>query len=118
MTGPRAASGSGCGALLHEALPTEHRPSLGRLERYRRLLAALRAGRAGFGLGEGSAARGGRGGRTQHRDALGFAIFAALGFVLELFVVEEQLLASCEDEVAAAVNTLQNFVLEFHARHP
>jgi len=31
-----------------------------------------------------------------------------------LLVVEEQLFSGRKDEVSAAVNTLQNFVLEFH----
>ena len=44
----------------------------------------------------------------------GLAGFATFGFVLELFVVEEQLFSGCKDEVSAAVNTLQNLVLEFH----
>jgi hypothetical protein len=36
---------------------------------------------------------------------LAFAVFAPFWFVLELFVVEEQLFASGEDELASAVHT-------------
>ena len=44
----------------------------------------------------------------------GFAAFAPFGFVLKLFIVEKQLLASSEDEVGAAIDTLENLVLELH----
>jgi hypothetical protein len=37
-----------------------------------------------------------------------------LGIVLELFVVEEELLARGEHKLGAAVTTLQNPVDEFH----
>jgi hypothetical protein len=47
-------------------------------------------------------------------NAFRLAILAALGFVLELFVVEEELLAGGEDEIRTAVDALQNLVLEFH----
>jgi hypothetical protein len=39
-----------------------------------------------------------------------------LGIVLELFVVEEELLACCEYELGAAVNTLKDSIGEFHGR--
>jgi hypothetical protein len=41
-----------------------------------------------------------------------------LGVVLELFVVEEELLACCENKLGAAVNTLQDSIGEFHGRLP
>jgi hypothetical protein len=41
-----------------------------------------------------------------------------LGVVLELFVVEEQLLACCENKLGAAVNTLEDSIGEFHGRLP
>ena len=115
----RQCSGGGCRTLLHEALPTEYRPALGRLEGNGSLLAALGAGCAGFCLAKGrTAARRGRGGCAENRDAFRFAVLAALRFVLKLFVVEEQLLASCKDEIAATVDTLEDLVLEFHAPSP
>ncbi len=46
--------------------------------------------------------------------ALAFAVLAALGFVLELFVVEEKLFAGGEDEIVTAVNALESLILEFH----
>jgi hypothetical protein len=52
--------------------------------------------------------------RAQNRDSLGLAILTALGFVLELFVVEKQLLTGGKNEVGAAIYTLENLVLEFH----
>jgi hypothetical protein len=41
-----------------------------------------------------------------------------LGVVLELFVVEEQLLACCENKLGAAVNALEDSIGEFHGRLP
>jgi hypothetical protein len=41
-----------------------------------------------------------------------------LGVVLELFVVEEELLACCENKLGAAVNALQDSIGEFHGRLP
>jgi hypothetical protein len=55
------------------------------------------------------------GGRSaEHGDPLGLASLAALGFVLELFVVKEKLFPGSEDEITAAVDTLQHLVLKFH----
>jgi hypothetical protein len=54
-------------------------------------------------------------GRPQNRDALRFAGFAPLGFVLKALVVEKQLLARGKDELGAAVNALEDSVLEFHS---
>jgi hypothetical protein len=48
--------------------------------------------------------------------ALRLAPFAALRLVLELFVVDEKLLASRENEVLAAVNALQALILKLHVR--
>ena len=56
----------------------------------------------------------GGGGSTEDGDALGFASLAALGFVLELFVVEEKLFPGGENEITPAVDTLQHLVLKFH----
>lgn len=51
---------------------------------------------------------------SQNRNSLGFTGFAALGFVSELLIVEEQLLPGGKDEIRAAVNALQHLILEFH----
>jgi hypothetical protein len=57
----------------------------------------LRAGGHGFGFGEPAARR---------ALPFGFAVFAPLGFVFEVFVVEEVLFSRCEYEIRAAVHTL------------
>jgi hypothetical protein len=44
------------------------------------------------------------------------ARFASLGFVLQTFVVKEDLLACRPDEIIAAVNTLDRAVVEFCLR--
>jgi hypothetical protein len=54
-------------------------------------------------------ARGGEDGHT-----LRFAGFAALGFVLELLVVEEQLFAGGKNKLGATVDAGQYLVLKFH----
>jgi len=41
-----------------------------------------------------------------------------LWVVLELFVVEEELLACSKNELGAAVNALQDSIREFHGRLP
>jgi hypothetical protein len=100
--------GSG-GSPLLEALPTENWPALCGLERDGGFLAA--AGTVGPGFHSGTnhgVSRAGRG------NPFGLAGLATFGFVLEVFIVEEQLFAGRKDEVSAAVNTLQNLVLEFH----
>jgi hypothetical protein len=45
-------------------------------------------------------------------------LFAALGVILEILVVEEKLLACGKDEVRAAINALEYFIREFHGRLP
>jgi hypothetical protein len=52
--------------------------------------------------------------RSQHGNSFGLAGFTTLGFVLELFIMEEQLLACREDKIRSAVDTSQDLVLEFH----
>jgi hypothetical protein len=94
---------------LLEALPTEDWPALRRFEGYGSLLPT--AGTTGSGLHSGIVTwRGG----SQGGGAFGFADFTTFGFVLELFIVEEQLFPGCKDEVGTAVDTFQNLVLEFH----
>ena len=41
-----------------------------------------------------------------------------LGVVLELLIVEEELLACCENKLGAAVYALQDSIGEFHGRLP
>jgi len=86
-----------------EARPAQHRPALRGLEGNGRRLAALRAVRPGF--------------RAHPRvpvGALRLALFAVLGVVPELFVVEEHLLARGEHKLGAAIDALQNSVRKFH----
>jgi hypothetical protein len=52
----------------------------------------------------------------EHSHALGFAGFATLRFVPELFVVEEELFSGGKDELSAAIDALQYLVLKFHLR--
>ena len=56
--------------------------------------------------------------QAQRLGAFPLAVFAAFGFVFELFIVEEKLFTSGEYEVSAAVHTLENFILEVHLRVP
>src|SRR5271157_3914676 len=102
-------SGRGGGSPLLEALPTENWPALGWLEGDGGLLAAART--VGPGFHSGTNSQGGCSGRGRPFGLAGLATFR---FVLEVFIVEEQLFPGCKDEVSAAVNTLQNLVLEFH----
>src|SRR5271157_6403445 len=103
-------SGRGGGSPLLEALPTENWPALGWLEGDRGLLAA--AGTVGPGFHSGTNPRGRS--HAWRGNPFGLADLATFRFVLEVFIVEEQLFPGCKDEVSAAVNTLQNLVLEFH----
>jgi hypothetical protein len=50
--------------------------------------------------------------------ALGFALLTVFGIVLELFVVEEELLARGKDELGAAVYALEHTIGKFHGRLP
>jgi hypothetical protein len=86
---------------LLKTLPTKDRTALCGLKGNGSFLATLRAVGSGFHLGIVTG-----GGSTQAGGSLRLAGFAAFGFVLELFVVEEQLFSRCEYEVGAAVNTL------------
>jgi len=80
-------------ATLLEALAAKHRPALRRPEGDGGFLAAMRAGRAGLNLLVAVCRR-----RANRSCALCLAGFAALGFVLELFVVKEELFASREEK--------------------
>jgi len=81
---------------LLEALATKHRPALRRLERDRCFALTPRADGFGFyPFGVSSATLR----EAKVLRSFSFAVFAALGFVFELFIVEEELLTRSEDEV-------------------
>jgi len=86
-----------------EAFPAIYWPPLGWLKWHRGFPAALRAGGHGFRFGKA------RGRRTR---AFGLTVLAPLGFVLEVFVVEEVLFSRCEYEVCSAVYALEDAVLK------
>src|SRR5205085_818293 len=48
------------------------------------------------------------------RRTFAFAGFAALGFILELLVVEEKLFAGGKNEIGPTINTLEGPILRFH----
>ena len=81
---------------LLKARPAQDRTALGRLERHGGLCCALRAGETRLRANSRGSAR-----------ALRLALLAVLGIICELFVVEEQLLAGCKNEVGAAIYTFQ-----------
>ena len=116
LSDTRCSSGSGCRPPRGETLAAKDRTALCWFEGHRRFLPALRASRAGLSLGEGWVTAGTW--SAQHRDSLGFACLAALGFVFELLIVEEQLFTRGEDEIAAAIHALKNLILEFHDHSP
>jgi hypothetical protein len=106
-------SGGRYGPALLEAFTAEYRAALRRPEWNGGFLAALRAGSPGLDFCVMKVLSR-RGWSAEHGDALGLAGLAAFGFVLELFVVEEKLLAGGENKVCTAVDTLQHLVLKFH----
>jgi hypothetical protein len=73
------------------------------LERDRGLRPTLRTRGPRLGADSGAAAH-----------TLRFALLAMLGIVLELFVVEEKLLAGRKYKVGTAIVALQNSIDEFH----
>lgn len=93
--------------MLLEAGAAENRPSLGGFKRNSRLHAAFRTGRARLRTHPLRASRPFR-----------LALLTVLRIVLELFVVEKNLLASCKHELCAAVYTLEHSIGEFHGRLP
>jgi hypothetical protein len=96
--------------LLPKAFTAQNRAALGWAEGDGSVFSALRADRAGFHFGKTVTSGGG----TNHRDTLRLAGPTVLGFILELFVVEEQLFAGGENEIGIAIDALQHLVLEFH----
>ena len=106
-------SGSSRGLFLREAFAAEDGTALRGAEGDGRLLAALGAGGSSFHASVVvSVARRGRGGKN--RDAFGLAGFAALGLVLELFVVKKQLFPGGENKLRTAVDACEYLVLKFH----
>src|SRR3954467_6337083 len=95
---PRLAAGPGEFPGL-EAFLAEHRAPLGRLERHRRFLAAVRARRDGLDPFASAAA-----GATQRPgSALRVARLGALRFVLEVLVREKLLFSGRPDELRATI---------------
>jgi hypothetical protein len=95
-----------------EALPAEHRASLGGLKRNGGFLATLGASSLSFRPDLPAASR------ATAFGPLGFACLAALGFVLKTLVGEKHLFASGKNELGATLATLQNLIVEFHGRLP
>jgi hypothetical protein len=48
---------------------------------------------------------------------LGFARFAAFGFILEVFIVEEMLLSRRKDKLRPTVSALDDSILKFWHHH-
>jgi len=94
--------GSSGGLSLLETFTTKHWAALSRLKRDRRFPLTSRAYCLGFhSLIIAAILR-----QTHGLRPLSLAILATLGFVLELFVVEEKLFACGKNEVCAAINAL------------
>jgi len=90
-----------------EAGAAQHRPALSGLEGNCRLGAALRTGGPRLRTHPLRSAR-----------ALGLALLAVLGVVLELFIVEKNLLACREHKLRAAIDAPEHSIREFHGRLP
>ena len=97
----------------HETFTAEHGTALRGAERHGGLLSASGAGGLGLDLGV-AVGLSGRRRRAEHRNPLGLAGLATLGFVLELLVVKEKLFPGSENEITPTVDTLQHLVLKFH----
>jgi hypothetical protein len=95
---------------LLEAFAAKHRTALRWLERDSSF--PLAAGADGLGFNSLIIAAILR--QSQCLGAFTLAVFAAFRFVFELFIVEEKLFASGENEIGATIYTLENFVLEVH----
>jgi hypothetical protein len=106
-------SSRGGGSPRLETLPAKYRAALRGTEGHSGFLAALGAGGASLDLGVVEVLAW-RWRRAEHGHALRLAGFAALGFVLELFIVKKQLFPGGKNKIGAAVDTLQYLVLKFH----
>ena len=100
---PGCRRGKTGGLPAEEALPAIHGTALSRLERNRGVPPALRAGGHGLRFGEAT---------TAAALTLGFTSLAALGFVLEVFVVEEVLFSRRKYKFCRTVYTLENSILK------
>ena len=109
-SGERTLGRSGGHFALLKALSAKHWTSLRRLERHGGFPLAPGADRFGFNSLVVAAILW----QSQGLGPFAFTVFAAFGFVLELFIVKEELFASGEDEIGAAVHALENLVLELH----
>jgi hypothetical protein len=103
----RPRSGAGGGLPLGEAFATEDWPALRGSKRDGGIFATLGASGAGFDARVWVSVAARRGRRVENCYALGLAGFAALGLILELLIVEEQLFAGGEDKFRAAIDTGQ-----------
>jgi hypothetical protein len=96
----RLSSRAGCATLL-ETLTAKDRAALRRLKGDGRLLATMGASRASLNFLIAVCRS-----SANHCRAFSLARFTALGFVLKLFIVEEELFASSEEKLRAAVDAL------------
>jgi len=94
-----SSSGGGRFAALLETFTAEHRTPLGRLERYRRFLAAVRAIRPGLYLGIRRTR-----GESECLSPFSLARLASFRFVFKLLVAKEKLFSGGENEIFAAVD--------------
>jgi hypothetical protein len=92
---------------LLEAVAAKHRSVLCRLEGNRGFLSASRTGHARLYPALRVVA-------GENCNPFGLTSLAPFGFVLEMLIVEEHLFARGESEIGAAVDALQDPVLEFH----
>ena len=90
-----------------KARAAQYRPPLRGTERHRGLLVACRAPCSGLGAHAWATI-----------GALGFALLAPLGIVLELFIVKKELFTRGEHKFLAAIDALQNSICKFHGRLP
>src|SRR5581483_867852 len=97
---------SGSLLFLLKTGAAQDRPVLRGLEGNSCLFAAFGAGGSGLGAHTGSGA------------ALGFALFATLGIVAKLLIVEEDLFACGEDKLRAAIHANQDSIVKYHGRSP
>ncbi len=99
-----------------EALPAKHGPPLRWPKRNRSLFSALRARCLRFCSHRGCISTAAAPASTLR--AFGLAALAALRFVLESFIGEKHLFASCKYKLGTAFRTLQHPLVEFHERSP
>jgi hypothetical protein len=104
----------GDAALLREAFAAEDRTPLRGPERHGRLLPTLRADGASLDAIKVMSIAHGLGGSGENGHPLRLAVLAALGFVLEILVAEENLFPGGKDEVVSAIDAAQHLILKFH----